>query len=140
MILAIVMLLKLVYFATSKIQVIKKKFSNIWTFINTLELNLEGPLTFKLATCEIYSSGRGIDEGSSFLGLTAFAGLLNIYHSTRRNDPEHVNPQIGHIVKKKTECIRVYLWCLSIQWRRDTWSPFGGLNVRERLAVSKILT
>jgi hypothetical protein len=29
MILAIVMLLKLVYFATSKIQVIKKKFSNI---------------------------------------------------------------------------------------------------------------
>ena len=95
MIRVIVIVLKLVYFAASKNQVVKNKFLPNMNFCKHTRTtwwdhsHSEWPLArFKALTAVLMKV--------HLFGVFVFAGLLNIYHSTRRNDPEHVNLQTVH--------------------------------------------
>jgi hypothetical protein len=98
MIRVIVIVLTLVYFAAPKNQVVKNQFiphMNLRKHMRTRwwdHSHSEWPLVrFKALTAVLLKA--------HLFWVFAFAGLLNIYHSTRRNDPEHVNLQIVHNLK-----------------------------------------
>jgi hypothetical protein len=119
MILVIVMLLKVVYFAASRNQVVENKMLPHMNLRKHEPTLLGGTTQIQIILFARFKALTAVLLKAHLYWIFAFAGLLNIYHSTRCNDPEHVNLQIVHNLKNGRSHLSIFV-CVNIQRSRDT--------------------